>query len=162
MELVDAGRLQALVVDLFSRVPGSGLESASGQDRCILLVDNVYAPVTRTDVDRIARADPLLVPAPENAQGELDDCDDYALHMKAALTTLFRQRRAASAADFGPPAVGIVISEVHAVNAFVSMVNGDATLFLIDTSRPNRPVTKEPDQVAALLLQRPAVRLIYF
>lgn len=158
---ITAARLQDVVLTLFAQVPGSGLQNIQTAGNRLCFVDNAYSPVSFAEVDRVVRSNPLLVP-PSGGADELSDCDDYALQVKSILTTLKRQQNVGAAEPDAPPAIGIIISEIHAVSGFVSAGNAGLKLALIDASRPDRPVVDAPDQVADLLLGRPGIRLVYF
>ena len=154
-------RIRELVLALFARVPGSGLQGRTPAGERLLFVDRAYSPVSPAEIRRIAKANPLRT-RPGAAVDELTDCDDYALQIKSVLTTLRRRRRHKPRAPDAPPAIGIVIAENHAVNAFVSATPAGLKLALMDASRSDRPIVTAPEDVAGLLLDQPAIRLVYF
>lgn len=154
-------RIRDLVLALFARVPGSGLQGRGPACEKLCFVDNAYSPVSQAEVRRIAAANPLQTPLTD-FDDELTDCDDYALQIKSVLTTLRRRKRRRPDAPCAPPAIGIIIAEAHAINAFVSATPSGLQLSLIDASRPDQPIVTAAEDVAGLLLDQPAVRLIYF
>jgi hypothetical protein len=150
-------RIQELVRALFERVPGSGVREHAPACERLCFVDDAYSPVSAAEVRRVAAANPLRVPRTTPVD-ELTDCDDYALQIKSLLTAHRRRQRVRRP----PPAIGLVIAEAHAVNAFVSATPAGLRLSLIDASRPDQPVVTAAEDVPGLLLDRPAIRLIYF
>ena len=145
--------------DFFREVPSSGIRTKTQARLKSILVDEVYDLVTRATVDRVMRSNPLLIPAaPET---ELSDCDDFALHVKANITRLYRQENLASGASRPPPAIGIVVTGSHVLNAFLTSQEDGHTLALADASRQQRPIVVDPADAPPILGMLP-VRLLYF
>lgn len=158
MELDEAALLR-LVHRFFRRVPDSGIRTALHARRKTVVVDAYYLPVAKATVDRVMRSNPLLIPA--GSETEVSDCDDYALQVKATITSLRRQENLLEGRNEPPPAVGIVITGTHALTAFVGTQDGEPYLALADASRSERPIVTEP-AAAVPILGEPPVRLLYF
>lgn len=158
---MDAETVFNAVVKLLSAIPGSGVHDIpSGRDVTIM-ADESYSTVTRAQVVRMMKSNPLLSPANLDPGDELADCDDFAMQLKAALTARARQDNLASGSYHPPPAIGIIFSMNHALSVFVGLdSNGNPTAMLVDASRREQPITGEPTEAGTLLKKMP-VRFIY-
>jgi len=155
--IIAAERIRELLLDFFAGVPGAGfLDRARAAGR-ICLTDHTYSPVSRAEIRRVATENPLPAASPPD---ELNDCDDFALHIKASLMAR-RRGGTRPRAPRAPPAVGMVIAERHAVNLFVSAVSGGLRVSLFDAGRPGLPVAATPEDAGELLLEPPVIRWIY-
>lgn len=150
-----------LIRDFFSAIPSSGIVTLPDTRRISALVDNSYSALKKSDIIGTLKSNPLLAGAAESFNdSELFDCDDYALQLKASLTGLFRTRRL-SIKTISPPAVGIVITQNHALNiVFCESSNASPELFLVDPSLKSPKLVSESSASSNLLKTLP-VSLIY-
>jgi len=160
MGSISTAAVRSLIVDFFFTIGGFQITTMEDLEAKVMLVDDSYSPITGDELIAIAKGNPLMAP-PNAAKMEITDCDDYALQLKAIATAHFRQRYFAGAAEPLPPAVAIVISGNHAVNLFIDQdARGNNSIWFMDASTPELPVTNDPAQ-AARLMKEPPVRLIY-
>ena len=154
--------IKQLLEDFFAEIPDSGIESEVDVDERSVIVDSFYTPVTEAEVFEVLRTNPLLVPPQtDHSPGELFDCDDYALQFKASITALYRQKKLVGNIELHPPAVGIVISQKHALNIGVFEAESDEPrIFIIDPSAPVPVMLKDP-QSSIEALKMPPIKLIY-
>ena len=146
--------------DFFKMVPDSGITSISNARRRSVIVDNKYSAVTRNEILEIIKTNPLLVPNTQpNETNELNDCDDYALQLKALTTALYRQRMLAGEVLF-PPAVGIVVTQNHALNLVITASQKELELSIIDPSETNPTFLNDPAQCQQVLKTLP-ISIIY-
>lgn len=159
---VDANTAFEAVVILLSAVPGSGVQDIPSGRELTIMADENYSTVTQAQIKRMMKSNPLLSP-PINVDpnDELDDCDDFALQLKAALTARARQDYLASGTYNPPPAIGIIFSMNHAISVFVDVdANGNPIAMLADASASDQPITGNPNMASSLLKKLP-VRFIY-
>ena len=154
--------LPTLIRDFFNKIPDSGIKSISSARRRSVVVDNLYTSVKETELFEAIRSNPLLVPRlPLNANNELIDCDDYALQLKASITALYRQKMLVTNISIFPPAVGIVITQNHALNiAICESEGGGPEVFIIDPSESS-PILMNDPKVSAKALKILPVNMIY-
>lgn len=150
-----------LVRDFFSAIPDSGIKTIPDAERISTLADNSYSALQKSDIVSTLKSNPLLVSAAESSNNsELFDCDDYALQLKASLTGLFRTKRLSNKI-IAPPAVGIIITQNHALNiVFCESSNASPELFLVDPSLKSPKLVSESPAASNLLKTLP-VKLIY-
>lgn len=161
MTEINSDTILSLIVDFFSKVPGSGIDDiVSAGNKCIF-VDTSYSSVAKAEVDRIMKSDPSMVP-PAVDGTELGDCDDYALQVKATLTSLRRTQNIIQGGDKSPPAIAIVVAEQHALTAFITGSEGNLSLVLADASVKSQPISDDPGDATELLKYNPIIKLIYF
>lgn len=148
-----------LIKDFFKDIPDSGIRTLPQADKICRMVDNVYSLVSIDDVNSMIKYHPLLHDntIPDNA--EILDCDDFALQLKAALTA-FCRTKTVNGDIMKPPAIAIVITQNHALNLFLSNVNDEKQIFLIDPSLKTPVPVSEIDMATTLLKTLP-LTLIY-
>lgn len=154
--------LPKLIRDFFKKIPDSGIKSLTDARKRTIIVDNMYSTTSQTELLEVIRANPLLVPgAQRNEDDELVDCDDYALQLKTSITALYRQKKIATNEQIYPPAVGIVISQNHALNLMIlESETGSGEIYLIDPSSDSPTFTNDPEQSAQVLKLLP-IKSIY-
>ncbi|MCG7540950.1 hypothetical protein [Pseudoalteromonas sp. OF7H-1] len=124
----------------------------------MFIVDDLYSQVNPLDIQAVVRTNPLLQYV-ESLGQEINDCDDYALQFKGALTALYRQRMHAQRQVINPPAVGMVFTENHALNI---VIGTDDQVYLFDTMTAAPSLIGLENKEACLaLLRQTNVRHIY-
>ncbi len=147
---ISPATVRSLITDFFSRIDGSGIRTQEDTNKRAMLADDSYSPITKSEILEIAKTHPLMV-MPELEGMDIADCDDYALQLKAAATALYRSRAVAAGTACMPPAVGMLFSQDHVVNFFISRDDaGKPVLWVIDTSVKDRPVTSNADDAMSL------------
>ncbi|MDN3639640.1 hypothetical protein QWY82_12620 [Simiduia curdlanivorans] len=116
----------------------------------MFIVDGLYSQVDLLDIQAVVQTNPLLQYV-ESLGQEINDCDDYALQFKGALTALYRQRMHARQQVINPPAVGMMFTESHALNIIVGT---DDQVYLIDTMTASPSLKGLEDKEACLSLMR--------
>jgi hypothetical protein len=154
--------LPKIIRDFFKKIPDSGIQSIPDAIERSVIVDNIYSTTNQTELLGIISANPLLVPHDQmSANIELLDCDDYALQLKASITALYRQKMVATNSPIYPPAVGIVITQNHALNLMISETEtGSREVYLIDPSSDSPTFINDPEQSAQALKMLP-IKMIY-
>lgn len=148
-----------LIKDFFKDIPDSGIRTLPQATKICRMVDNVYSLVSIEDVTSVIKYHPLLNDNKIPANAEILDCDDFAMQLKAALTAFYRTK-SVSGNVMPPPAIGIVITQNHALNLFLSSVNEEKQIFLIDPSLKIPLPVSELDMATTLLKTLP-LTLIY-
>jgi hypothetical protein len=160
MSTISPDAIRACILDFFSSLGACEISTMADVRIKVMLVDDVYSPISRDEILALLRGNPLPAPAGD-AKTQITDCDDYALQLKGAAVKLFRQRYCTGAGQPAPPAVAIVISQNHALNLFIEQdAQGANRIWLIDASAPELPITHDPAK-AARMLKKPPVKLIY-
>lgn len=159
---ISKDKIPRLVSDFFKKIPDSGINSITSARQKSVLVDNTYSLVFKNEIQNIIRTNPLIVPPIENHVNlEISDCDDYALQLKASLTALYRQNMINSGKIIMPPAIGIVITQNHAINIVLCRGSENSSkIFLIDPNEKNPVLTDDSEESASLLKTLP-IRLLY-
>lgn len=150
-----------LLRDFFRPIPDCGINNLADIRRVSILVDNIYSPLKKTEITSTLKSNPLLSgDAEATDKSELFDCDDYALQLKSSLTALYRSMRR-SGNSVSPPALGVVITQNHALN-IVLCETGNARLafFLVDPSLKSPRMVSDPSASLELLKVLP-ISLIY-
>jgi len=150
-----------LIRDFFNAIPDCGIKTLTDVRRVSVLVDNSYSSLKKAEIISMINSSPLLVGAAEmSTDSELFDCDDYALQLKASLTALFRTKRLLTG-TIAPPAVGIVITQKHALNIVIcESSNAKPEIFLVDPSLKSPKMVSDSSASSELLKTLP-VSLIY-
>jgi hypothetical protein len=123
-----------------------------------VLVDDNYSPVDIDTLKALLTSDVNLI-VPENPQlPDNNDCDDYAIYLKAMMTVRLRNAGILGAHAAPPPALGIVISQTHATNVFIGLTeSGNPYVGMLDTSEQERDILRSAkaarDHVGTLPLQ---------
>ena len=152
--------LPMMLRDFFKTIPDSGITTISNVRRRSVIVDNIYNTVSPDEILGIINSNPLLVTNSQlNVDNELSDCDDYALQLKALTTALYRQRMLSDETLF-PPAVGIIITQNHALNLVLTESDDGIRLSVIDPSETNPAFLDDPLQCQQALKVLP-ISLIY-
>lgn len=160
MTIISPAAVRLLIADFFSSIGECEVATLSEVKVKVMLVDDGYSTITRSEILALARVNSLGPPAGAS-ESQCADCDDYALHLKDAAAAKRRQRSANDSAPALPPAVAIVMSQNHALNMFIDEgAQGRHSLWFIDTSEPDLPTTNDPAQ-ALRMMKQPPVRLIY-
>lgn len=148
--------------DFFKTIPDSGITTITHAMKRSIVVDNKYSPVSQKEILGIIKSNPLLVASSlVDANDELIDCDDYALQLKALATTLYRQRMLSGSVTLFPPAIGIIITQNHALNLVVTeSKESNPELSLIDPSEKSPRFLNNPAQCAQALKILP-IAMIY-
>jgi hypothetical protein len=159
---INKDSLPKLIRDFFKQIPDSGIKSLPDARKRTIIVDNKYITTSRTELLEVIRTNPLLVPgAQTNENDELTDCDDYALQLKTSITALYRQRKVTTNEQIYPPAVGVVLSQNHALNlVIIESETGSSEIYLIDPSIDSPTFINEPGQIAQALKLLP-IKNIY-
>ena len=158
---MDAETTFQAVVKLLAEISGSGIQDLPSGRLITIMVDEEYSTVTRIQIKGTMRTNPLLSPSNAKPGDELVDCDDFALQLKAAVTSRVRLENQTTGTYSPPPAIGIIFTMYHALSVFVtSDRNGGTVAMLADASDPNQPITSNPTEAATLLKTLP-VRFIY-
>jgi hypothetical protein len=124
----------------------------------MFIVDGAYSKVSVSDVQAVVQTNPLLQYV-ESLGQEINDCDDYSLQFKGALTALYRQRMHATQQVINPPAVGMIFTENHALNI---IIGADDQVYLFDTMTASPSLTGLENKETCLALMRQTnVRHIY-
>lgn len=158
---VPKGKLIPLLCDFFKAIPYCGITDLALTEEFSVLVDDVYCTLKKTEIMSMLNSSPLLVGSAEiSDNSDLFDCDDYALQLKASLTALFRAKRLLADTIY-PPAIGIVITQNHALNIVLcESNNSDLEIFLVDASLDTPKMVSNPSASSVLLRTLP-IKLIY-
>ena len=148
------------ITEFFATIPESGITDLPSAQIRSFFADNDYATLAQARVTEIIKSNPLLVPIGIDPADELADCDDFALQLKAAVIARARMDNLNAGVYVPPPAIGIVVTMNHALNAFVTLRQGTPTVMLVDASHPDQPITADPVKAVQLLKQLP-IRFIY-
>ena len=145
--------VQRFIYTFFKTIPNSGIRTLNQAGRKSILVDNVYSCVAKTEIENILQTNPLLIPPIQNQENpEIADCDDYALQLKASLTVLYRQKMISTGQIIYPPAVGIVITQNHALNIVICESLPDSQgIYLVDPSMREPYLTENVEESVSLL-----------
>tara|TARA_R110001583_G_scaffold195475_1_gene374037 strand:+ start:162 stop:635 length:474 start_codon:yes stop_codon:yes gene_type:complete len=127
--------------------------------RRMLVTDNVYSHVDMDDLAAVIRTNPLLQYV-DRLHEEINDCDDYALQLKAAMAALYRHRAYSAGQTVYPPAVAIIITEYHALNLIVVNHEGEYQVYIVDTMMSQPAITQDPTE-AWLLMKQGSVTNVY-
>ena len=155
--------LPSLIANFFCQIKNCGIKNQREALIKSTLVDNSYSVLKKTDIANMLKSNLLLIGQAESLiNSDLFDCDDYALQLKSSLTALFRtQRLLSSNSSIFPPAVGIVITQNHAINIVIcESINNKPEVFLIDASLASPKLIDDPLDSARLLKTMP-ISLIY-
>lgn len=154
--------LPKLIRDFFKKIPDSGIKSISNARRRSVIVDNIYSTTSQAELLGVIKTNPLLVPYSQRSDNnELVDCDDFALQLKASITALYRQKMLTTNLPIFPPAVGIVVSQNHALNLMISNTEtGSIEIYLIDPSSDSPTFINDAEQSAEALKMLP-IDMIY-
>lgn len=158
--MVTSDEIPELLYRFFREIPETGLTTKSAVRKKSLIVDNLYSLVDKEILKSVVIGNPLLN-FPASMQGqEVLDCDDYALQLKAAMNSLGRQSVLSGELVY-PPAVGMVITQNHALNIVVTKwgENGKR-VFLIDTMVESPKLEANKDACRSLLKLMP-IKFIY-
>lgn len=160
MDVTNENLIQ-LIHDFFGVIPDCGIKNLTDARRISVIVDNSYSTLKKGEIISTLKSTPLLAGEAElSNNSELFDCDDYALQLKATLTGLYRTKRLLTGM-IAPPAVGIVITQNHALNIVVCESNGaNPEIFLVDPSVKSPKLIGDPSASLELLKTLP-VSLIY-
>lgn len=160
VKMVTSDELPDLLYRFFREIPETGLTSKSAVRKKSLIVDNVYDLVNKEILRSVVIGNPLLS-FPVAMQGqEVLDCDDYALQLKAAMNSLGRNRMLSGETVY-PPAVGMVITQNHALNIVVTKWGESGKrVFLIDTMEESPKLESNKDACRSLLKLMP-IKFIY-
>lgn len=149
-----------VIRDFFKKIPDSGIKTILNARRKSIIVDNKYSAVSQNEILGIIKSNPLLVANSQmDENNELNDCDDYALQLKALTTALYRQRMLSDGTLF-PPAVGIVITQNHALNLVITESEGGVKLSIIDPSETEPRFIDDPSQCLQAMKTLP-IAMIY-
>jgi hypothetical protein len=154
-------KLVELLWKFFRDVNGSGVTTRQSMIDITVAADEQYEAVTMTDLNSLLRA-PLLISPSDAVATLLNDCDDYAIQLKALWTAQQRQAALMSNTNLFPPSVGMVFGNKHVVSAFVTFKNGELTVGLVDASIKDQPITFDATDTTDFLLKDPAIRWVYF
>lgn len=159
---ITKGKIPILIRDFFKEISDSGISSIPNVTRRSIIVDNQYSLVSKDEIMGVIKSNPLMITSSLIAgNNELFDCDDYALQLKALITALYRQRFLSGNAALFPPAIGIVITQSHAINLIITKSqNGRPILSLIDPSESSPAFLDNPSQSLQALKTLP-VAMIY-
>jgi hypothetical protein len=159
--MVTNDEIPGLLHRYFREIPEAGFSSLTAVRKKSLIVDNVYELVDKDTLNSVVVANPLLS-YPANMQGqEVLDCDDYSLQLKASMNSLNRQRVLAGQATY-PPAVGMVITQNHALNVIISRWGESGKrVFVIDTMLESPKLVSNKDECRTLLKLMP-IKFVYF
>jgi hypothetical protein len=149
-----------LILEFFSKIPGSGFGNRDDGAERICVSDHLYATVSRAEITRVNKTFPLST-TDETPRDELHDCDDYALHLKAMLMAVWRKGNRKSASG-SPPALGLLITETHALNIFVTSSGGKPKVMLCDVSNGKPIFAANASDATELMMHPPVVRWVYF
>ncbi|MFQ2301072.1 hypothetical protein ACK32U_15105 [Aeromonas dhakensis] len=153
--------LYPLLRDFFKAIPDSGIKTIPNANKISRVVDNIYSTVTKSEIINTIKTNPLFIvnnSLPKNA--EIADCDDYALQLKSSITSLYRARSKIGNM-LAPPAVGIVITQNHALNIVLCQTSENSyELFLIDPSSENPQFINDIEN-SLLALKTLPISLIY-
>ncbi|MFA5203186.1 MAG: hypothetical protein WC708_02180 [Lentisphaeria bacterium] len=180
---IDAKTALRSVENLLTAIGGSGVNALT-ESGMFVMVDESYSTVTPQEVKTMMANSPLTAsiakrlsvpqeiktmmanspPRPPTIKmlaDELGDCDDFALHLKAVMAARTRRDNMMNGTDTPPPAFGIIFSQDHALNVFVTTdERGGIYTMLSDASDPNRPITADPNKATQMLKTLP-VRIVY-
>jgi hypothetical protein len=157
---ISPAEVRNLILDFFSIIGEYEITNMVDVKIKVMLVDDVYSPISRDEILTLARCNLLLTP-PGAVKTQITDCDDYVMQLKNEANAMYRQNYFAGRAAPVPPAVAIVISRNHAVNLFIEQDGqGNNTIWFIDASTPELQTTNDPAQ-AAQMMKLPPVKLIY-
>ena len=162
MAIISPDAIRERLLEFFSSLGACEIATMVDLKIKVMLVDDCYSPISREEILTLARGNPLLAP-PGAAKTQITDCDDYALQLKRCGSTPCIARAVITTAEAAPvpPAVAIVISQNHAVNLFIEQDGqGKNSIWFIDASTPELPITNDPAQ-AARMMKKPPVKLIY-
>lgn len=163
MEISNETVAEALLA-FFRSIPDCGIASKPDVFTRCRIVDNVYQPVKQQEVLEIIRTNPSMVlHAGASGSSELTDCDDYALQLKATLTGLYRNKLLAGEDVVFPPAIGIVLTQNHALNLIIcesAVSDHGVEVLLIDPSEAQPRFSSDPTSSQSALQTLP-VSLIY-
>jgi len=150
-----------LLLDFFKAIPDCGIRDLADIKRVSILVDNTYSSLKKAEVMSMLKSNLLLIGEAEAIDNsELFDCDDYALQLKASLTALYRTKRLQTE-TVSPPAVGIVITQNHAVNIVLcESSTSELEILLVDPSIKTPKMVSDASASAQLLRTLP-ISLIY-
>jgi hypothetical protein len=158
---VSKDSLIPLLRDFFKAIPDCGIKTLVDTRRVSVLVDNTYSVLKKAEIMGMLKSSPLLAGAAEGSENsELFDCDDYALQLKASLTALFRTKRLL-VRMVAPPAIGVVITQNHALNIVLCESNdAGSEILLVDPSLKSPKMVSDPSASSELLKTLP-ISLIY-
>lgn len=159
---ISKDEIPRLIFDFFRAIPDSGIQRISDARRKSIIVDNAYSFVSKVEINTIVKTNPLILPPIQDQDTpEIADCDDYALQLKASLTALYRQKMISTGKMILPPAIGIVITQNHALNlAICKAPQNTPSIFLIDPSLQKAFLTNDVDKSISLLKKLP-VHIVY-
>lgn len=150
-----------LLRDFFKKIPDSGIKTLPNLHKLSRVVDNNYSIITKSEVINTIKTNPLFIinnSLPKNA--EIADCDDYALQLKSAITSLYRAKSKIGNV-LAPPAVGIVITQDHAVNIVICQTTENSyEVLLIDPSNDSPQFVSDVESLLTVLKKLP-ISLIY-
>lgn len=158
--MVTNDEIPGLLYRFFREITETGFNSLTAVRKNILIVDNAYQLVDKDLLRSVIIANPLLnFPATMQGQ-EVLDCDDYALQLKTSMNSLNRQSILSGQAAY-PPAIGMVITQNHALNVVISKwgENGKR-VFLIDTMSESPKLVSNKDECRSLLKLMP-IKFVY-
>ena len=162
MVVFDRDVLKSLLLDFFRQDKWFGINAVSQINTITICVDENYCPIPKKIISDVISGNPQLFSySPDIVEGEFFDCDDFALQLKATVTSNLRLRGLLNKKVVYPPAIGFILDQYHAINFFISQKKqDDLVVNIIDTSKPNaKPVENAVD--AKDLFNTMPMRLIY-